>query len=230
MPAPTPPRLRILLIEDQRDIAANIWDFMERRGHEMDHCIDGVAGLERALKHAFDVIILDLGLPRMDGLELCRRLRAAGHGVPVLMLTARDTLEDILRGFAEGADDYLVKPFAMRELEARIRVLTRADAPAVAAQACGPLHFDPATLVAQREGRQVTLTRLQAAILGQLMSASPRIVSHDALIQSAWAGREANTAALQTQVYELRALLDKPFAQPMLQAVRGVGYRLVPPA
>ena len=113
------------MIEDQHDIAANIWDFLERRGHEVDHCADGVSGLARALGGGFDAIVLDLGLPRLDGLDLCRRLREAGHGVPVLMLTARDTLEDKLRGYAEGADDYLVKPFAMRELDARLQALHR---------------------------------------------------------------------------------------------------------
>ena len=116
-------RLRVLVIEDQHDIAANIWDFLERRGHEVDHCADGVSGLARAMRGDVDVVVLDLGLPRMDGLDLCRRLREAGNGVPILMLTARDTLEDKLRGFAEGADDYLVKPFAMRELEARIHAV-----------------------------------------------------------------------------------------------------------
>src|SRR5690606_6803941 len=110
--------LRVLVIEDQHDIAANIWDFLERRGHVVDHCADGVSGLARAMDGGFDMIVLDLGLPRMDGLDLCRLLRATGHGVPVLMLTARDTLDDKLRGFGEGADDYMVKPFAMHELEA----------------------------------------------------------------------------------------------------------------
>ena len=95
--------LRVLVIEDQHDIAANIWDFLERRGHVVDHCADGISGLARAISGGFDVIVLDLGLPRLDGLDLCRQLRAEGHGVPVLMLTARDTLDDKLRGFAEGA-------------------------------------------------------------------------------------------------------------------------------
>ena len=117
--------LRVLVVEDQHDIAANIWDFLERRGYVVDHAADGETGLARAIAGNHDVIVLDLGLPRLDGLELCRRLREAGHGVPVLMLTARDTLDDKLRGFAEGADDYMVKPFAMTELEARIRVVHR---------------------------------------------------------------------------------------------------------
>ena len=117
--------LRILLIEDQRDIAANIWDFLEFRGFVMDHAADGATGLRMAMDGGYDVIVLDLGLPKLDGLELCRKLREGGRDTPVLMLTARDTLEDKLTGFAQGADDYLVKPFAMKELEARIRALYR---------------------------------------------------------------------------------------------------------
>ncbi|MDE2406748.1 MAG: response regulator transcription factor [Xanthomonadaceae bacterium] len=220
------PGLRILLIEDQHDIAANIWDYLERRGHEMDHCADGVSGLARALRGDVDVIVLDLGLPRLDGLVLCRRLREAGHGVPVLMLTARDTLEDKLRGYAEGADDYLVKPFAMRELEARIHALRRHGQPATTL-AFGPLRYDPHDMMAQREGRQIPLTRLQGAILACLLQEAPRVVSHARILASAWGRQGGDVAALQTQVYELRALIDKPFAQPLIQSVRGVGYRLL---
>ncbi|TCT25181.1 response regulator transcription factor [Thermomonas haemolytica] len=221
-----PPAARILLIEDQHDIAASIWDFLERRGYAMDHCADGASGLARALRGEADVIVLDLGLPRLDGLALCRRLRDAGHGVPVLMLTARDTLDDKLRGFAEGADDYLVKPFAMPELEARIRALRRRAQPLPEAlPAFAGLSYDPRSLTAQREGRRIPLTRLQGALLQALLREAPRIVSHAALIESAWRGG-ADVAALQTQVYELRNAIDKPFARPLLHAVRGVGYRL----
>ncbi|MCR6495149.1 response regulator transcription factor [Thermomonas sp. S9] len=229
MSALRPPAVRILLIEDQHDIAASIWDFLERRGYEMDHCADGASGLARALRGEADVIVLDLGLPRLDGLALCRRLREAGHGMPVLMLTARDTLDDRLRGFAEGADDYLVKPFAMPELEARIRALRRRaqpmpdDLPTFAG-----LSYDPRSLTAQREGRRIPLTRLQGALLHALLREAPRIVSHAALIESAWRGG-ADVAALQTQVYELRNAIDRPFGRPLLHAVRGVGYRLAAP-
>lgn len=227
---PTPSTtLRILLIEDQRDIAANIWDFLESRGHEMDHCPDGVSGLERALHGNFDVVVLDLGLPRMDGLELCHHLREAGRGIPVLMLTARDTLEDKLRGFAEGADDYLVKPFAMRELEARLRAICRRHNPMEAAPAFAGLAFDPRTMTAWRYGRRIPLPRLQGVLLGVLLREAPRIVSHATLIGAAWGEDGADTAALQTQIYELRNAVDKPFDTPLLHSVRGVGYRLVEP-
>ena len=221
--------LRVLVIEDQHDIAASIWDFLERRGHEVDHCADGVSGLARALQGDFDVIVLDLGLPRLDGLDLCRRLREAGHGVPILMLTARDTLDDKLRGFAEGADDYLVKPFAMRELEARIRAVQRRGHAIDTACSVGGLSYDPASMTAEREGRRIPLTRLQGSLLACLLRETPRIVPHARLIDSAWGPQGGDIAALQTQVYELRALVDKPFAQPLIRSVRGIGYRLVAP-
>jgi DNA-binding response OmpR family regulator len=229
---PTPTRtaadrngLRVLVIEDQHDIAANIWDFLEHRGHEVDHCADGASGLSRAMQGGFDAIVLDLGLPRLDGLDLCRALRDAGHGVPVLMLTARDTLDDKLRGFAEGADDYMVKPFAMRELEARIRVLHRRAVPA-AKLAVGALAYDPGAMMALREGRRIPLTRMQGALLSALLGNAPNVSSHERLLQAVWPAGNGDVPALHTLVYELRAQVDRPFAQPMIESVRGIGYRL----
>ena len=223
------PAARVLVIEDQHDIAANIWDFLERRGYEVDHCADGVSGLARAMRGDVDVVVLDLGLPRMDGLDLCRRLRAAGDGVPILMLTARDTLEDKLRGFAEGADDYLVKPFAMRELEARIRAVQRRGLPDEHVTAFADLTYDAGTMTAERDGRRIPLTRLQGAILAVLLREAPRIVPHARLIEAAWRTGGGDIAALQTQVYDLRALVDKPFAHALIRSVRGIGYRLALP-
>ena len=220
--------LRVLVVEDQHDIAANIWDFLERRGYVVDHAADGESGLARALAGSNDVIVLDLGLPRLDGLDLCRRLREAGHGVPVLMLTARDTLDDKLRGFAEGADDYLVKPFAMKELEARIRAVhRRGRAPAGPALACGDLSFDEGSMCAQRAGHAIPLTRTQARLLVELLRAAPSVVPHRTLIHAAWGEEGGDTAALQTHIYELRALVDKPFDRATIQTVHGMGYRLV---
>jgi DNA-binding response OmpR family regulator len=218
--------MRVLIIEDQHDIAANLWDFLERRGHAVDHCADGVAGLARARAGGFDAIVLDLGLPRLDGLQLCRALREAGDGVPVLMLTARDTLEDKLRGYAEGADDYMVKPFALRELEARLRALRRRNAPAAAPVAHAGIGYDPAALVATREGRRIPLTRMQGALLAALLAQAPHVCSRERLLRTLWPEGEGDAAALHTLVYELRALVDRPFAQPLLASVRGVGYRI----
>ena len=220
----------VLLIEDQHDIAANIWDFLERRGYRIDHAADGEAGLAAALAGGFDVIVLDLGLPRLDGLDLCRRLRQAGRDTPILMLTARDTLDDKLRGFAEGADDYLVKPFAMKELEARIRAVHRRGLPLPGQTlAVADLAYDPAAMLATRGGRSIALTRAQSAILALLMLRAPQIVSHRDLIAAVWGDEGGDAAALHTHVYELRKLIDRPFGSALISSVHGVGYRLAPP-
>ena len=221
--------LRVLVIEDQHDIAANIWDFLERRGYQVDHCADGASGLARALRDPFDAIVLDLGLPKLDGLDLCRALRQAGHGVPVLLLTARDTLDDKLRGYAEGADDYMVKPFAMRELDARLRTLTRHATQPTQALAVGGLHYDPHTMLATRDNQRIALTRLQGALLATLLRNHPNVSTHHSLLRAGWGEEGGDIAALQTQIYELRGLIDRPFAQPMIQSVRGVGYRMMVP-
>jgi DNA-binding response OmpR family regulator len=222
--------LRVLVIEDQRDIAANIWDFLERRGHRVDHCADGESGLARALAGDFDVIVLDLGLPRLDGLVLCQRLRAAGRGLPILMLTARDTLADKLRGFEDGADDYMVKPFALSELEARIRALCRRARPGVARTLkLGDLAYDPGSMTATRGGRRIPLTRAQGILLATLLQDAPNVTTHRRLLNAVWGEEGGDIAALHTHVYELRALIDRPFGGTMLQSVRGIGYRLVAP-
>jgi DNA-binding response OmpR family regulator len=222
--------LRVLVIEDQRDIAANIWDYLERRGHEVDHCADGKSGLARAMRGGLDVVVLDLGLPEMDGIELCRRLREAGRDVPILMLTARDTLPDKLRGFAEGADDYVVKPFALRELELRVRALHRRGKPVPAHVArVGGLSYDPASMIAERDGKRIALSRAQGAVLDTLLRDSPNVTPHRRLLDAVWGEGGGDVAALHTHVYELRALVDRPFDHAMIQSVRGIGYRLVPP-
>ncbi len=217
----------VLVVEDQHDIAANIWDFLERRGHRVDHAGDGASGLARAMEGRFDVIVLDLGLPRMDGLELCRRLRQAGRGTPVLMLTARDTLDDKLKGYAEGADDYMVKPFELRELEARLRVLCRDRQPRTGTNEYGPLRFDAASLLAWRDGKRIPLNRNQGRLLALLLQDAPRIVSHQQLAEALWGDAHADAARLHDHLYALRALIDKPFDMPLIHSVHGLGYRLL---
>lgn len=224
------PGLRVLIVEDQRDIAANIWDYLERRGHVVDHAADGQTGLALAMRGGFDVVVLDLGLPRLDGLDLCARLRTAGNNVPVLMLTARDTLEDRVRGFAEGADDYLVKPFEMRELEVRLQALHRRGRPAPDRPLLvGELGYDPRSMLATRGSRSVALTRSQGKLLYVLMQSSPAIMPHAALMHAVWGEENGDIAALHTHIYDLRALIDRPFDFAMIQSVRGFGYRLRPP-
>lgn len=222
--------LKVLVIEDQHDLAANIWDFLERRGHVVDHAADGASGLMHALRNTFDVIVLDLGLPRLDGLELCRRLRDAGDGTPVLMLTARDGLDDKLQGFAHGANDYMVKPFELAELDARLRALNRrSQRSAKPLLIAGPLTYDTESMLATREGKRISLTRAQGLILELLIRRSPAVVSQDAIAERIWGDRGGDSAALYTHVYSLRNLVDKPFAVQLIETVHGFGYRLLAP-
>jgi len=219
--------LRILLIEDQRDIAANIWDYLEHRGFVMDHAGDGASGLRMALDGAYDVIVLDLGLPKLDGLDLCRALRHAHRDTPVLMLTARDTLDDKLAGFAEGADDYLVKPFAMKELEARIRVLYRRGRAQRGEQLrVADLVLDPANLSVERAGQRLTLTRAGFALLEALMRRAPHLVRHAELANALWGESGGDIATLHTHLSVLRAVIDRPFDLRLLHTVHGFGYRI----
>ena len=219
--------MRILLIEDQRDIAANIWDYLEFRGFVMDHAADGITGQRMALDGGYDVVILDLGLPKLDGLDLCRNLRAAGRDTPVLMLTARDTLDDKLAGFARGADDYLVKPFAMAELEARVRALHRrgrlqhGDLLRVA-----DLTLDPIELQVERAGQKLTLTRAGFVLLDTLMRQSPHVVRHSDLVHALWGEGGGDIATLHTHLSVLRSAVDRPFSVPLLHTVHGFGYRI----
>jgi DNA-binding response OmpR family regulator len=219
--------LRILLIEDQRDIAANIWDYLEHRGFVMDHAGDGAIGLRMALDSNYDVIVLDLGLPKLDGLDLCRTLRQTHPDIPVLMLTARDTLDDKLTGFAHGADDYLVKPFAMKELEARIRVLHRrrrlhqGEVLRVA-----DLAVDPANQIVERAGQRLALTRAGFVLLELLVRRAPHLVRHAELAQALWGENGGDIATLHTHLSVLRSVVDRPFATRLLHTVHGFGYRI----
>jgi DNA-binding response OmpR family regulator len=219
--------LRILLIEDQRDIAANIWDFLELRGFVMDHAADGANGLRMAQEGSYDVIVLDLGLPKLDGLDLCRTLRQGGHDTPVLMLTARDTLQDKLTGFAEGADDYVVKPFAMKELEARIQALHRrgrlqhGDLLYVA-----DLVLDPDKHTVARAGQPLTITRAGYILLETLMRKSPNLVRHNDLLHALWGDGAGDIATLHTHLSVLRSTIDRPFEKHLLHTVHGFGYRI----
>ena len=219
--------LRILLIEDQRDIAANIWDYLETRGFVMDHAADGVNGLRMALEDGYDVIVLDLGLPKLDGIDLCRSLRQAGRDTPVLMLTARDTLQDKLTGFAEGADDYVVKPFAMKELEARIRALfRRGHLQHGELLRVGDLSLDPVKLAVERAGHALVLTRAGFVLLEALMRRAPNLVRHAELAHALWGEGGGDIATLHTHLSVLRAAVDRPFDTRLLHTVHGFGYRI----
>jgi len=219
--------LRILLIEDQRDIAANIWDYLEHHGFVMDHAADGAKGLRMAMDGIYDVIVLDLGLPKMDGLDLCKTLREAHRDTPVLMLTARDTLDDKLAGFAQGADDYVVKPFAMKELEARIRALhRRGRLQKGEVLRVADLVIDPVNLTVARAGQSLTVTRAGFHLLEALMRQAPHLVRHAELAHALWGDVGGDIATLHTHLSVLRSIIDRPFETRLLHTVHGFGYRI----
>ena len=220
--------MRILLIEDSAAMRANLTEQLENAGHEVDVAVDGRSGLLLALAGNHDVLVLDLGLPRMDGLEVCRRLREQrGSGPLVLMLTARDTLEDKLEGFAAGADDYLVKPFEGAELLVRLRALarrsTRSDSEVLVVE---DLRYDLGALNVERAGRTIRLNRVGLRILGELMSASPRVVTREQLERVLWDGFSPESSVLRSHIYALRKAIDLEGLAPLVQTVRGIGYRL----
>lgn len=220
--------MRILLIEDNAALRANVTEQLEHAGHEVDVAVDGRSGLLLALAGNHDVLVLDLGLPRLDGLELCRRLRAQrGSGPLVLMLTARDTLDDKLEGFAAGADDYLVKPFEAAELLVRLQALARRSTrPESETLVVDDLRYDLGSLHVERAGRLLTLNRVGLRILRELMGASPRVVTREQLERALWDGFSPESSVLRTHIYALRKAIDGAEGPPLLHTLPGIGYRL----
>ena len=224
--------MRILIVEDNADIVANLYGFFEPKGHVLDSAPNGYGGLALASEHDYDVIVLDVMLPGLNGLEMCQKLRSElRKNVPVLMLTARDTLEDKVAGFDSGADDYLVKPFSLVELEVRLKALVRRSrglGTASAVLAVGDLTFDTETFQATRAGVPLALTKTGYTILKVLMRETPKVVPRDRIEHELWGDNPPDTDALRVHIHALRQALDKPFAQPMLHTIAKVGYKLIP--
>lgn len=217
----------ILIVEDHRDIAEMIVDYFEAMGFTVDHAHDGVTGLHLAVTQTFDLIILDLSLPGIDGVELCKQLRqVAKNMTPVLMLTARDSLQNKLDGFDVGADDYLVKPFEIAELEARARALLRRQIGESTGLQVGDLSFDPTQLSATRQGEEIRLTPITAKILEVLMRASPRLISKPELERQVYGDDLPDSDSLRSHIYALRKAVDKPFNSTLIKNAHGGGYRL----
>lgn len=223
--------MRILVIEDNADIAANLGDFLEDRGHAVDFAADGVTGLHLAVVNDFDAIVLDLNLPGMDGLEVCRKLRnEARKQTPVLMLTARDALDNKLDGFEAGADDYLIKPFALQEVDVRLAALgRRGKGPQARVLNVGELEYNLDTLEVRREGKLLQLNPTALKILQALMEASPAVVARQDLETRVWGEGLPDSDSLRVHIHGLRQVVDKPFAVPMIQTRHGIGYRIAPP-
>jgi two-component system OmpR family response regulator len=220
--------MRVLVVEDEIRLAALLKRGLERDGYAVDVCHEGDDGLWMALGHDYDAIVLDVMLPGLSGLELCRRLRTEEAWVPVLMLTARDGIDSRIAGLDAGADDYLIKPFNFGELRARIRALVRRGAtsrPPILE--VGDLTLDPATRVAARGGQQVDLTAKATAVLEMLMRHPGEVLSRAQILDHVWDFAHAPDSNIVDQhVALLRRKLDRPFGRSDIETVRGAGYRL----
>ena len=220
--------MRILVIEDNRDILANILDYLELKGFTVDCAQDGLSGMHLALTQPYDLIVLDIMLPGMDGYQLCQKLRQeANNNTPIIMLTARDALDDRLKGLHAGADDYLVKPFALSELVARIEaVLRRSSGTNKRVLEVADLRYNLETLEVSRAGQSLKLNPIGLKLLATLMQRSPAVVRREALEEALWGDDIPDSDSLRSHIHQLRQSIDKPFAITLLHTVHGVGFRL----
>jgi two-component system OmpR family response regulator len=220
--------MRVLVVEDEVRMARLLKRALEEEGHAVDVAADGPDGQWMATENPYAAIVLDVMLPGFDGFELCRRLRAAGVWVPVLMLTARDAVGDRVRGLDAGADDYLVKPFSLLELAARLRALARRDdrrRPAVLAE--GDLKLDPASKRAWRGSSELQLSPKEFSLLEFFLRHPGSVLTRTQLIEAVWDFAYDGTSNVVDQyVNYLRRKVDVPFSRHDIETVRGMGYRL----
>jgi DNA-binding response OmpR family regulator len=223
--------MRILVVEDNRSLNQSLRMSLEEDGHAVDASYDGSEGQYLAEVTPYDVIILDIMLPGKNGLDVCRELRQKGVRTPVLMLTARDTIEDRVTGLDSGADDYLVKPFALPELRARLRALLRREAPEKnSILQVGDLVMDPATHKVERSGQEIDLTSKEYALLEYFMRNPGRLITREMAEQHVWDyDFEGVSNVIDVYIRRLRRKVDDPFEIKLLETVRGAGYRLVRP-
>lgn len=218
---------RILLVEDHRELAETVGAFLEASGCTVDYAADGLIALHLAVTEAYDVIVLDIMLPGVDGLEVCQRLRNESKlTTPIIMLTARDQLDDKLKGFESGADDYLIKPFDLPELVARIEAVVRRGKGLSTRYEIGDLTLDLDTLEVQREGTAIAVSKTGFEILRTLMREHPKVVSRIELEQALWGDDPPDSDALRSHLYNLRQSVDRPFAHAMIETLAGRGYRI----
>lgn len=220
--------MQLLIVEDNKDILTNLADYLGLKGYVVDCAEDGLTGLHLAATQHYDLIILDVMLPGMNGYTLCEHLRKnAKSTIPVIMLTARDALDDRLAGFKAGADDYLLKPFAMSELAARVEaVLSRTNSRLRQLQVAD-LIYDLETLEVHRAGVLLKLNPIGLKLLAFLMERSSSVVKRELIERALWGEDVPDSDSLRSHVHQLRQIIDKPFSKPLLHTVHGIGYRLV---
>ena len=213
----------VLVVEDNRALASNTIEFLEAHGFECDYADNGLLAIELAMKNTFNAIVLDIMLPGKDGMVVCSELRNAGISTPILMLTARDTLEDKLEGFRVGADDYLVKPFDLPELVARVHVLTKRIHRNDVTLSIADLVMDVDLHTVTRAGQRVELNKVCWTILEALLRTYPKVLTRQQIEEMIWPDQLPDTDVLKSHIYKLRQLIDKPFDKALIHTVRGVG-------
>jgi len=219
--------MRILVVEDDDRLRALLASTLTEAGWDVDEAAEGRTGFGAALGGDHDVVLLDLLLPGMDGLTLCRRLRAAGNEVPVLMLTARGQVAARIEGLDAGADDYLPKPFDVEELLARLRALTRRSAVPAGPLAVGDLLVDPAARRVTRGGTEIELTAREFDILELLVSRAGQVVTRFTILDEVWDGEtDLRSNVIDVYLASIRAKIDKPFGTSTITTLRGAGYRV----
>lgn len=220
--------MRILLVEDHKDIAEVIFEFFELRHHELDYATNGFQGYELGKSTYYDVIILDIMLPGLSGLDVSKKLRAEGIDTPILMLTARDSNQDILNGFEEGADDYLIKPFDLNILAARVNALyRRRKGTPKKVISYGDLSLDTSSYTLTRKDCEFQLNQTLFSIMKLLMLRAPSVVSRQEIEAEIWGDDPPDSDVLRSHVYQLRNKIDKPFKHNYLKTIPKVGYQLL---
>ena len=220
--------MRILVVEDDVKMAELLRRGLGGQGHAVDIAVDGIKGLERSQNISYDSIVLDVMLPGIDGLSVVRRLRAGGVRTPILLLTARDSAQDIVRGLDVGADDYLTKPFSFEVLAARLRVIARRNAAETdSVLQVADLTFNTESHEVHRGKRQLVLTRTEFVLLEYLMRRAGRVVSRDDLTEAVWGiDRDVENNTLDVFIFQLRCKIDSGGASRLIQTVRGYGYTM----
>lgn len=221
--------MHILVIEDERRLASLVRRALQEEGHKVEVSNDGAEGMDMAEATGYDLLVLDLMLPHLDGLEICRRLRSTGSDVRILMLTARDAVEDRVAGLEAGADDYLVKPFSFTELIARVRALARRQIqPQVEIElTSGDLVLDLQRHEARRDGRTIELTAKEFQLLEYLMRNAGYVMTRTQILDQVWGyNLDSFSNVVDIYVHYLRNKIDRDFPEPLIRTVRGVGYSL----
>ena len=224
--------LSVLLVEDHRQLAQTVVEFLEQEGALVDYASDTTLARTLVQEHHYDILVLDVMLPGEDGYSFCQYLRKElALDTPVIFMTARDQLDDKLEGFARGGDDYIVKPFALPELVARVQALVRRERREVAPNllTVADLQLDPARQEVRREGQLLKLSPTAFRILRILMRESPKVVSREQLEHELWGDLVPDSDALRSHLYNLRKAVDKPFEHALLETLPGVGFSIRPP-